>query len=117
MKPWLPIGHTRRALAVTGFLATSGLAALGAAMFAFPAVLRPVLPILIGGIASRAGARSPYSADDYYLWAWGCFVCALACGLLFLLEFIRRQAADRRIDAALRHRREHSVRGAPTEPG
>jgi hypothetical protein len=111
-----PLAHTRLGLAVIGLLGTTGLAGWGAGMFAFPSVFRVVTPILINGIAARLGSGSSYDAEDYFIWACLFLLSAFVWGALCLIMFIRRPAEDRQIDAALCRRREHAVRGAPTEP-
>lgn len=99
-----------------GLVCTSGLAAWAAAMFAFPSALRPVMPLLINGIAVRAGIDVSYSDEHYTVWSWSFVALAAISGTLFVALFIHRPIEDRRIDAMLRNRSQHTVRGAPTEP-
>jgi len=85
-------------------------------MFAFPSVFKPVMPILVNGLASRLGSRAAYRPEDYYFWAWAIVIWASAWAASALYAFIRKPADDRRIDENLRARLSNEVRGAPTEP-
>jgi hypothetical protein len=115
MRPRRPLGTTYRGLVILNIGGTIAGALASSALFLFRSQSEPILRFLLPIILPRRG-RFHYDPADYYFFASLVVMVTILWSGLTLYAILRKPAEDARIDAALRTKDRHVMRGAPLDP-